>query len=126
MPNDAFIALQQLWDLAAGEPAALDRVALTGTDPILPTDFKIGTAASAVIAATGLAATEIWRLRTGRGQSGSGDLRAAVAAFRRARFLRAESQPDIHRRGPLFGLYQAGDGRGIQIPSHMPPPPQGA
>jgi len=126
MPTDALIALQQLWDLAAGEPAALDRVTLTGADPILPTDFKIGTAASAVIAATGLAATEIWRLRTGRGQSVSVDLRAAVAAFRSERYLRAESQPDIHRRDPIFGFYQAGDGRWIQIHSNMPHHREGA
>ena len=81
MTSDGFIALQKLWDLAGGDPAALDRVELTGADPILPTNFKIGTAASAVIAATALAATEIWRLRTGREQSVAVDLRAAVAAY---------------------------------------------
>src|SRR5713226_9591833 len=126
MPTDAYIALQKLWDLTGGEPAALDRVTMTGADPILPTDFKIGTAASAVIAATALAATEIWWLRTGRGQSVAVDLRAAVAAFRSERYLRAESQPDIHRRDPIFGFYQAGDGRWIQIHSNMPHHREGA
>src|SRR3984893_13335072 len=120
MSADAFVALQKLWDLAGGDPAALDRVELTGADPILPTDFKIGTAASAVIAATALAATEIWRLRTGRGQSVAVDLRAAVAAFRSERYLRAEDHPALHRRDPIFGFYQVGDGRWIQIHSNMP------
>jgi len=95
LPADAAIALEKLWTLAGCEPAALERVTLTGADPILPTDFKIGTAASAVIAAGALAASEIWRLRTGRGQSVAVDLRAAVAAFRSERYLRAESQPDL-------------------------------
>jgi len=119
-PIDPVAALETLWSLARGEPAALERATLTGADPILPTDFKIGTAASAVIAAGALAASEIWRLRTGRGQAVAVDLRAAVAAFRSERYLRADSQPDLHRRDPLFGFYQAGDGRWIQIHSNMP------
>jgi crotonobetainyl-CoA:carnitine CoA-transferase CaiB-like acyl-CoA transferase len=117
---DAAVALESLWSLAGGDPTALERATLTGADPILPTDFKIGTAASAVIAAGALAASEIWRLRTGRRQSVAVDLRAAVAAFRSERYLRADSLPDLHRRDPLFGFYEAGDGRWIQIHSNMP------
>jgi crotonobetainyl-CoA:carnitine CoA-transferase CaiB-like acyl-CoA transferase len=124
--TDTFGALERLWRLAGCEPAALERVTLTGADPILPTDFKIGTAASAVIAAGALAASEIWRLRTGRSQSVSVDLRAAVAAFRSERYLRAESQPDLQRRDPIFGFYQAGDGRWIQIHSNLPHHREGA
>ena len=120
MTSDAFRALEDLWKIAGGEPAALERVTLTGADPILPTDFKIGTAASAVIGAGALAASELWRLRTGRGQSVSVDLRSAVAAFRSERYLRARDQKDLHRRDPLFGFYKAGDGRWIQIHSNMP------
>src|SRR5207249_4221037 len=118
--TDAVLALEKLWSLAGGDPAALERATLTGADPILPTDFKIGTAASSVIAAGALAASEIWRLRTGRSQSVAVDLRAAVAAFRSERYLRADSLPDLHRRDPLFGFYQAGDGRWIQLHSNMP------
>ena len=120
MRTDGFVALEDLWGRVGGDPAALERATLTGVDPILPTDFKIGAAASAVIAASALAATEIWRLRTGRGQSVAVDLRAAVAAFRSERYLRAESQPDLDRRDPLFGFYRAGDGRFIQIHSNLP------
>ena len=120
MRPEAAVALESLWTLAGGDPAALERATLTGADPILPTDFKIGTAASAVIAAGALAASEIWRLRTGRSQSVAVDLRAAVAAFRSERYLRADSLPDLHRRDPLFGFYQAGDGRWIQLHSNMP------
>ena len=118
--TESTAALRELWALGAGDPAALERISLTGADPILPTDFKIGTAASAVIGASALAAAEIWRARTGRAQSVSVDLRAAVAAFRSERYLRAVEQKDIHRRDPVFGFYQAGDGRWIQIHSNMP------
>ena len=117
---DASVALEQLWAQAGGDPVALERIRLTGADPMLPTDFRIGTAASAVIAATALAATELWRLRTGRGQSVSVDMRAAVAAFRSERYLRVDGQvpPDV--RGALFGFYRAGDGRWIQLHCAMP------
>ena len=120
MATDAAVALETLWTLAGCEPAALERATLTGADPLLPTDFKIGTAASASIAAGALAASEIWRLRTGRSQSVAVDMRAAVAAFRSERYLRADSLPDLHRRDPLFGFYQARDGRWIQLHSNMP------
>jgi crotonobetainyl-CoA:carnitine CoA-transferase CaiB-like acyl-CoA transferase len=117
--RDAATALAALWRAADADPAALDRVDLMGADPLLPTDFKIGTAASAVIAATALAAAELWRLRTGRVQSVAVDARAAVAAFRSERYLRVDGR-SIQRRDPLFGFYRAGDGRFIQIHSNMP------
>ena len=39
-----------------------------GTDPILPTPFRIGETSAATLAAVGLAASELWALRTGRQQ----------------------------------------------------------
>jgi len=48
-----FAALQQIWTAAGCEPAALGGVTLTGADPMLPTDVKVGTAATAVVAARG-------------------------------------------------------------------------
>ena len=124
--TDARAALEDLWRRAGGEPGALARVTLAGADPILPTDFKIGTAASATIAAGALAAAEIWRLRTGREQAVSVDLRAAVAAFRSERYQRLETDPSLDRRDPVFGFYRAGDGRFIQIHSNLPHHREGA
>ena len=113
-------ALEQVWAAAGGEPAALERVTLTGADPLLPTDVRIGTAAAAVIAATGLAASEVWRRRTGRAQSVAVDLRAAVAAFRSERYLRVDDGPPPDARSPLFGFYPTGDGRWVQIHANLP------
>ena len=125
MSQDARIALEQLWHAAGVEGAALARVTLTGADPLVPTDFRIGTAAAAVIAAAGLAAAELWRLRTGRAQSVAVDGRAAVAAFRSERYLRVNGD-SAGQRDPIFGFYPAGDGRWIQIHSNMPHHREGA
>ena len=113
-------ALEQIWTAAGCEPAAFARVGLTGADPMLPTDVMIGTAATAVIAATGLAATEAWRLRTGRSQSVTVDMRAAIAAFRSERYLRVDGGPAPDHRSPLFGFYQTADGRWVQIHANLP------
>ena len=118
--SEAAVALEQIWSPAGGDPGALERITLTGADPLLPTDFKIGTAASAVIGAGALAAAELWRLRTGRGQSVSVDARAAVAAFRSERYLRVDGQVPPDPRGEIFGFYRAGDGRWIQLHGAMP------
>src|SRR6266511_3616025 len=118
--SEAAVALEQIWSPAGGDPGALERTTLTGADPLLPTDFKIGTAASAVIGAGALAAAELWRLRTGRGQSVSVDARAAVAAFRSERYLRVDGQVPPDPRGEIFGFYRAGDGRWIQLHGAMP------
>jgi crotonobetainyl-CoA:carnitine CoA-transferase CaiB-like acyl-CoA transferase len=119
MAPPAEAALDRLWRAAGGDPAALARVALTGDDPLLPTDYRIGAAASALVAASALAAAELWRARTGRAQAVAVDARGAVAAFRSERYLRVDGAP-AGRRDPLFGFYRAGDGRFVQIHSNLP------
>ena len=115
-----FAVLRQIWMDARCEPAALERVTLTGADPVLPTDVRIGTAATAVIAATALAATEVWRLRTGRAQSVTVDVRAAIAAFRSERYLRVDGGPVPDDGSALFGFYPTGDGRWVQVHTGLP------
>src|ERR671910_219311 len=97
-----FTALEHIWTSAGCDAAALERVTLTGDDPMLPTDIRIGTAAAAVIAAAALAATELWRLGTGRAQAVGAEMRAAIAAFRRERYLRGDGGLAPDRRSPLF------------------------
>jgi hypothetical protein len=76
--------LADLWMDAGGDPGALARVRLGGDDPVLPGVFRVGAAALASIGAAGLAAAELLRLRTGRTQTVSVDVRRAAAAFRRS------------------------------------------
>ena len=52
----------------------------SGADPVLRTPYRVGAAGAAALAATGLAAAELWRLRAGRLQEVSVDLRAAAAS----------------------------------------------
>jgi hypothetical protein len=42
-----------------------------GADPVLPTPFRIGAAGAATLAASGLAATELWQVRTGQSSASS-------------------------------------------------------
>ena len=56
-------ALSALWGTAGLPPAVLAGARLDGEDPVLPSAFRLGTAA-ACIGAVGLAAAEIHRRRT--------------------------------------------------------------
>jgi hypothetical protein len=42
-----------------------DEVAISDQDPVLPTNYLLGTAGAAVIAAVGVAASDLWYLRSG-------------------------------------------------------------
>ena len=53
-----------------------------GTDPILPTPFRIGETSAAALAAVGLAVSDLWALRTGRPQEVAVDARQATASLR--------------------------------------------
>jgi len=120
MSNDARAALDHLWALAGCNPAALDRVTLSGSDPVLPGTFKLGTAALATIGAAGLAAAELWRLRAGSGQTVSVDIKAAAAAFRSERYLRVNGQKPPDPWSPISGFYRAADGRWLQLHCNFP------
>src|SRR5262245_30317293 len=58
--------LSDIWRAAGHPEAALGAVDLTGNEPVLPSSFRVGTAAQATIAAAALAASELWRLRRDR------------------------------------------------------------
>ena len=93
---------------------ALGQLRLTGSDPVLPSCFAIGTLAQASIAATGLAATELHRLRTGTAQLVAVDMRHAVAEFRSERYLRTP-EPPPPLWDPIAGLYRTRDERWVRI-----------
>jgi hypothetical protein len=80
-------------DLAGGDPGALEAVTLTGEEPQLPSSFRVAAAAQASIAAAGLAAAQIWKLRSGQSQEVAVDMRHAVVECRSERYLRVEGKP---------------------------------
>ena len=109
------LALKHIWTVAGCDPTALRSVSLTGTEPGLPSVYRVGSLASATIAATGLAAAEYHRLRTGRRQQVSVPMRHALAAFRSERYLRIDDGPPPALRDPVTGFYETRDGRWIQL-----------
>jgi hypothetical protein len=72
-------------------------VAVVGSDPVYPTRLRIGDAAAAVLGACGVAASDLWELRTGRRQRVRIEVRAAAAALLGFAHLRGGSS---ELRGP--------------------------
>jgi crotonobetainyl-CoA:carnitine CoA-transferase CaiB-like acyl-CoA transferase len=107
--------LAGLWTLAGGDAAALDAVTLTGEEPQLPSSFRVAAAAQASIAATGLAAAEIWKLRSGELQQVSVDMVHAVAECRSERYLRVEDKPPPPTWDPTAGIYRTRDHRFVRL-----------
>jgi crotonobetainyl-CoA:carnitine CoA-transferase CaiB-like acyl-CoA transferase len=119
-PADTKQALAALWRHAAQPDAALEAVTLTGSEPVLPSSFAIGTAAQASIAASALAAAELWRLRTGRRQRVGVDMRDAGIEFRSERYLRLNGEPLTELWDKIAGLYRCGDGRWVRLHTNFP------
>ena len=112
--------LAELWTLAGGEPSALDAVTLTGAEPILPSSFRMGAAAQSSIAAAGLAAAEIWKLRSGERQSVAVDMVHAVAECRSERYLRVDDKPPPPAWDPTAGIYRTRDRRFVRLHTNFP------
>jgi crotonobetainyl-CoA:carnitine CoA-transferase CaiB-like acyl-CoA transferase len=115
VPTQPTEALADIWQRADGSPDALGAVALTGAEPVLPSNFAVGTAAQVTIAAAALAAAEIWRLRTGKRQQVSVAMRDAGIEFRSERYLRIDGKPAPELWDKIAGLYRCGDGRWVRL-----------
>src|SRR5262245_17565125 len=106
---------------AAGHPDATPgAIELTGAAPVLPSSFAVDAAAQATIAAAALAASDLWRLRTGRRQRVSVDMRSAAIEFRSERYLRLDGSPPSEYHDPIAGLYRCGDGRWVRLHTNLP------
>ena len=112
--------LAALWQDAGQDAAALDEIAFSGAEPVLPSSFAVGTAAAATIGAAGLAAAELWRLWTGRRQNVSVDMRAAAVEFRSERYLRVDGKVPDEYHDDIAGLYRCGDGRWARLHTNLP------
>lgn len=112
--------LTELWTDLDGDRTALDRVTLTGDEPALPSSFRTGAAAQVSIAASGLAAAEIWRVRSGQAQTVSVDMRHAVVECRSERYLRCDGNPPPPAWDAIAGVYRTGDGRFVRLHTNFP------
>jgi crotonobetainyl-CoA:carnitine CoA-transferase CaiB-like acyl-CoA transferase len=112
--------LADLWTLAGGEPSALVAVTLTGDEPQLPSSFRVAAAAQASIAAAGLAAAQIWKLRSGQSQDVAVDMRHAVVECRSERYLRIEGTPPPPAWDAIAGVYKTRDSRFVRLHTNFP------
>ncbi len=123
MPAPAALLADILADagLSADEAAAID---IHGADPVFPLLPRAGETGAAAIAACGVAASALWRRRTGRRQSVAIDVPSAAAAMRSNTYLRVErpggalepfaEPPDV------TGIYPTRDGRRVYLHCHFP------
>lgn len=108
--QDVSEILADIWTGAGGAPSALDAVRLTGSEPQLPSSFRVAAAAQASIAAAGLAAAEIWKARSGETQEVAVDMRHAVVECRSERYLRVDDRPPPPTWDKIAGVYRVRDG----------------
>jgi crotonobetainyl-CoA:carnitine CoA-transferase CaiB-like acyl-CoA transferase len=91
-----------------------------GSDPVLPTPFRIGVAGAASLAATGLAVAELWKARTGRSQQVSVDLRQATASLRSGHYMKLGEGELSAERNSIMGVYPSKDGRWSYLHCNFP------
>src|SRR3979411_1104188 len=103
-----------------GDGQAADVVFTGGADPVLPTPFRIGAAGAATLAASGLAATELSQVRTGRRKRVQVDLRQATAALRSGPYLQLAGTDVSSERNTIMGFYPTRDGRWSYLHCNFP------
>jgi crotonobetainyl-CoA:carnitine CoA-transferase CaiB-like acyl-CoA transferase len=113
--------LGDLWTLAGGEHAALDAVTLTGEEPQVPSSFRVAAAAQVGIAAAGLAAAQVWKLRSGQDQEVAVDMRHAMVECRSERYLRRlDGSPPPPAWDAIAGVYKTRDRRFVRLHTNFP------
>ena len=114
-------ALSPILPLAGWSEARLRDVEVAGKlDPILPTPFRITETGTAALAAVGLAACDLWELRTGRRQKVAIDTRHATASLRSGRYLKMGEKEVDFGRNPVVGIYPAKNGRWSYLHGNFP------
>ena len=118
MPHQALRTILPIAEWS-GDPAAA--VTFTGgTDPVLPTPFRIGVAGAATLAAAGLAAAALWETRSGRRQSVTVDLRQATASLRSGTYMKLGDGHLSHAHNSIMGVYPSRDGRWSYLHCNFP------
>jgi crotonobetainyl-CoA:carnitine CoA-transferase CaiB-like acyl-CoA transferase len=118
MPHEA---LRTILPVAGWPDKVAAGVTFTGgTDPVLPTPFRIGVAGAATVAASGLAAAELWELRTGRRQEVVVDLRQATASLRSGHYMSLGDGKLSAARNSIMGVYLSRDGRWSYLHCNFP------
>jgi crotonobetainyl-CoA:carnitine CoA-transferase CaiB-like acyl-CoA transferase len=102
------------------EDRAQDLTITGGTDPILPTSFRVGDTATAALSAVGLAVSDLWESRTGRRQQVSVDARRATASLRSGKYMQMDGAGISTERNTVMGTYLTKDGRWSYLHCNFP------
>ena len=114
-------ALRTLLPIAGWPEKHASSVEITGAlDPILPTPFRITETAAASLAAVGLAASDLWELRTGRRQGIAINTRQATASLRSGTYLKMDGTAVPNGRNEVMGVYPAKNGRWSYLHCNFP------
>jgi crotonobetainyl-CoA:carnitine CoA-transferase CaiB-like acyl-CoA transferase len=108
-------SLVELIELAGLPRAVADAAEITGSEPVFPTRYRPVAPGAAAIAATGLAAAQLWAQKTGRQQQVRVDMRAAAAALRGSRYLRINGEKPAEDPEKFTGFYPLRDGRWMYL-----------
>src|SRR5947199_6128765 len=114
-------ALRTIFPIAGwGEERARAVEITGGTDPIFPTSFRIAETSAAALAATGLAVSDLWQLRTGRRQDVAVDRRQATASLRSGHYMKLNGASVSTERNTVMGVYPAKPGRWSYLHCNFP------
>lgn len=117
-PRDA---LNQILPAVGWPSDAAAHVTFTGgSDPVLPTPFRVGAAGAATVAAAGLAAARLWQQRSGRQQQVTVGLRQATASLRSGTYMKLGDGALPHARNRIMGFYPTKDGRWSYLHCNFP------
>jgi hypothetical protein len=108
-------SLSVLTQLAGLPTPSADQIQIEGADPLFPVRYRVVAPGAAAIAATGLAAAELWALRTGRQQKVRLTKYAAAAALRSSRYLKIKGERPTDTWDRITGFYQLKDGRWMYL-----------
>jgi crotonobetainyl-CoA:carnitine CoA-transferase CaiB-like acyl-CoA transferase len=103
---DGFGSFTELMAIRGSVPPAPGEVAITGRDPFFKTPFRIGETVAAVLAASGVAANDLWELRTGHRQRVGIDVRDAAAGLHVINYTRKLDADGNHSALPTSASMQ--------------------
>ena len=113
--------LRTLLPIAGWREQRLRELEITGgSDPILPTPFRIGECSAAALGAIGLAISDLWESRTGRSQEVAVNTRQATASLRSGRYMQMDGAAVSTERNTVMGVYPAKNGRWSYLHCNFP------
>src|SRR5258708_36974478 len=115
--------VQDLLDEVGLDVPTTQEATIVGRDPILGNRFPVSEAAAVALAAGGVAASDLWELKTGRRQKVRVDVRKAGVSLRATLVMRLNGGPpplSWADGNPLVDLYRCRDGRWVHLHGNFP------